>query len=119
MKLLQRCNHALEAAHLANALRAAGIACEVRNTHLSGALGEIPWLECAPQLWLRDAGDETRARALLAEISAPIGAPIGAPDHAPNRAPDWTCPTCGETLEAQFGQCWHCGAVQPAPYSPA
>ena len=61
MKLLRRCDHVLQAAHFANALRAAGIACEVRNTTLSGAIGDIPWLECAPQVWIRDPRDETRA----------------------------------------------------------
>ncbi|MCX6924445.1 MAG: hypothetical protein NT154_14705 [Verrucomicrobia bacterium] len=35
----------------------------------------------------------------------------------------WTCPDCGEQLEAQFHSCWNCGANRPerssAPPSPA
>lgn len=96
MKLLARCDHALQAAHLANVLRAAGIRCEVRNTTLSGAIGDIPWLECAPQIWIVDDLDEARARQLLRDLRAP-----------PN-GPEWVCPACGERLEAQFGQCWRC-----------
>lgn len=98
MKLLLRCEHALAAAHLAAALRAAGIDCEVRNTTLAGALGEIPFLECAPQIWLRHALDEARARELLAQL------------RLPSSGEPWTCRACGEVLEPQFGQCWKCGA---------
>lgn len=97
MKLLVRCDQALQAAHIANALRAAGIACEVRNTTLSGAVGEIPWLECAPQVWVSDDLDEARARELLRELSEPA------------TGPNWRCANCGEELGPQFGACWACG----------
>jgi hypothetical protein len=100
MKLLLRCEHAIAAAHYAGALRAAGIDCEVRNTTLSGALGEIPFLECAPQLWLRNAIDEARARQILDNLLRPVP---GQP---------WTCSGCGELLEPQFGCCWRCGAAR-------
>jgi rubrerythrin len=100
MKLLMRCEHALAAAHLAAALRAAGIDCEVRNTALSGALGEIPFLECAPQIWIRNSLDEARARELIARLREPVE---GEP---------WTCGRCGELLEPQFSQCWNCGAAR-------
>jgi rubrerythrin len=100
MKLLLRCEHALAAAHVAAALRAAGIDCEVRNTALSGALGEIPFLECAPQIWIRNSLDEARARELIAQLRQPVE---GEP---------WTCRHCGEVLEPQFSQCWNCGAAR-------
>lgn len=98
MMLLMRCEHAIAAAHYAGALRAAGIDCEVRNTALSGALGEIPFLECAPQIWIRHALDEARARELIEQLCTPVA---GDP---------WTCRQCGEVLEPQFAQCWNCGA---------
>lgn len=100
MKLLMRCEHALAAAHFAGALRAAGIDCEVRNTVLSGALGEIPFLECAPQIWIRNALEEARARELVDELRRPVA---GEP---------WICAQCGEALEPQFSQCWNCGATR-------
>jgi hypothetical protein len=102
MRLLRRCDHVLQAAHFANALRAAGIRCEVRNTSLAGAIGDIPWLECAPQLWIHDPLDEARAAALLAELATPADAPA------------WTCTACGESIEDQFGACWKCGTVRGA-----
>ncbi len=95
-----RCEHALAAAHLAGALRAAGIECEVRNTALSGALGEIPFLECAPQIWIRNALDEARAKVLIEQLRRPVEG-----EH-------WTCTVCGETLEPQFSQCWKCGSAR-------
>lgn len=97
-----RCEHAIAAAHYAGALRAAGIDCEVRNTVLSGALGEIPFLECAPQIWIRNALDEVRARELIEQLRSPVA---GEP---------WSCPHCGEVLEPQFAQCWNCGAQRQA-----
>jgi hypothetical protein len=102
MKLLARCDHALQAAHLANMLRAAGIRCEVRNTTLSGAIGDIPWLECAPQIWIADDFDEARALDLLNDLRAAA------------TGPDWVCPACGERLEAQFAECWQCGTARGA-----
>jgi hypothetical protein len=101
MKLLARFDQALQASHVANILRAAGIPCEVRNTTLSSALGEIPWLECAPQVWIETDADEERARCLLAETRRPLD------------APPWHCPRCGELLEPQFASCWSCGATRP------
>jgi hypothetical protein len=100
MILLRRCDHALQAAHFANLLRAAGIRCEVRNTALSGAIGDIPFLECAPQLWVDHALDATRAAEILANAQRAAD------------GPHWRC-ACGEWLEPQFGSCWSCGAARP------
>lgn len=101
MKLLARADHPIQAAIWADTLRAAGIRCEVRNTALSGALGEIPFLECAPQLWLFDDRDETRAREILQQLRQPVA------------GPSWRCSSCGEWSEPQFGNCWQCGAAKP------
>ena len=101
MKLVARADHPLQAAIWADTLRAAGIRCEVRNTVLSGALGEIPFLECAPQVWLLDDADEARAREILRQLREP---PAGTP---------WRCAGCGEESEPQFGTCWKCGATRP------
>jgi hypothetical protein len=99
--LLAHADHALQASIWANTLRAAGIACEVRNASLSGALGEIPFLECAPQIWLMHAYDEPRAREILQQLRQPPG------------GPGWRCRRCGEESEPQFGSCWRCGEPRP------
>ena len=86
----------------AGPLKASGIDCEVRNTLLWSAAGELPPDICAPEIWLTDARDMARARAILKEIA----------ENA--EAPAWVCPNCGETIEAQFGQCWKCATLKPA-----
>lgn len=100
-KLLVYAEHPLLATIWAETLRAAGIVCELRNTTLAGAVGEIPFLECAPQIWLADAADEGRAREILRQLREP---PVG---------PAWTCERCGEHSEPQFGSCWRCGQSCP------
>ena len=81
-------------------LEAAGIPCLLRNQYLTGALGELPVNECWPQVWVIDEHDAPRARRLVDETVPRDGAQGAA----------WTCPGCGEHLEAQFRQCWQCGA---------
>lgn len=101
MKLLARADHLVLATIWAESLRAAGIRCELRNTSLSGAIGEIPFLECAPQVWIERDADESRAKEILQELRRPV------------RGPNWDCIACGESCEPQFGACWQCGAVRP------
>lgn len=101
MKLLARADNFVQASIWADTLRAAGIQCEVRNTALSGALGEIPFLECAPQLWIEYDHQEPRAREILQQFQRPMS------------GPRWQCSKCGENSEPQFGSCWQCGATRP------
>lgn len=101
MKLLARADHLVQATIWAESLRAAGIRCQLRNTTLSGAVGEIPFLECAPQLWIEHDADETRAREILQQLLHP------------EQGPQWRCARCGEWSEPQFGACWQCSAARP------
>lgn len=89
-----------EVGHFRNVLEQNGIRCFIRNEQLSGALGEVPFLECLPELWVQSDRDQSRAEQLIRELrSAPIG-----------RVEPWRCGSCGETNEAQFAACWSCGA---------
>ena len=101
MKLLARADHLVQATIWAESLRAAGIRCVLRNTTLSGAIGEIPFLECAPQLWIERDSDEARALEILHQLRHPV------------HGPQWRCERCGELSEAQFGAWWQCGASRP------
>lgn len=83
--------------HARNLLENAGIETLLRNTVLSSAMGELPPAECQAELWVLDDSELTRAERVL---SASV------------EGPDWTC-ACGETLGAQFTQCWRCGASRP------
>ena len=87
----------IEIAHMRNVLEQAGIACYVKNERRGGAVGEIPFVECWPELWVLRNGDALRARGLIDNARA---------DAAPS--PDWTCRHCGERVEGQFDACWRC-----------
>ena len=76
-----------------------GIDCLVRNDRLTAALGEIPFVECFPELWVVDEEVYPRAKKLLdAWLSR---------GHS---CETWHCPGCGEQIEGQFSVCWACGS---------
>ena len=86
--------------HYKNVLEQAGIPAEIRNEQLAGGLGEIPFLECEPELWVADEA-QARAEAVIAAERELV------PDTP------WRCGRCGEANEAQFGACWRCGGEAP------
>ena len=83
-------------------LEAQGIETFVRNEFASSVMGEIPFIEVCPQLFILDAQEETRARELLKSFET---IPL---------ASDWLCPHCGQEVDGPFGQCWQCGQLRPA-----
>ena len=89
--------------HLRNLLEAQGISALVRNDRLFGVLGEVPFMECWPQVWVLDDLQVEQARALIGEA---LAEPAG-------NQPDWHCRSCGERIEGHFGLCWNCGADHP------
>lgn len=103
MKRISSSESLFEIGHLKNVLEQAGIRCLIKNEQLSGALGEIPFLECMPELWILDDTDLPRAESLLEAIRS---------EAQPGQ--DWQCASCGEVNEGQFAACWHCGAADPA-----
>ena len=90
-----------QAGLLKELLEKEGIACLIKNEQLFAALGEIPFLECAPQLWVVDDEVWPRAKLLLDGWLK---------EEANSEA--WTCHVCGEKLEGQFGACWKCGKTR-------
>lgn len=81
-------------------LENAGIPCQQRNYFLNGAMGELPFVETWPSLWV----EEQHERQALELIQATLAQPsMGI----------WVCPNCQEILETQFQQCWQCGQAAP------
>lgn len=101
MKRFMHCTNLIEAHHCANLLRSAGIRAEIRNAFLAGAVGDIPFIEAGPQVWIDDRQDPDIARTIIEESR-----------RAPT-ASAWDCAACGEFIEGQFAQCWNCGAMRP------
>ena len=84
--------------HYKNLLAAEGIEAVIRNEHLGSILGEMPFADTWPQLWVLNDLEYDRAGQL---ISGAVR------DESP--ADDWRCPSCGEANEGQFAACWNCG----------
>ena len=87
--------------NLKNVLQARGIACEVRGEHLGAGLGELPPNQCWVELWIVDDSELEEAQTILRREARTTGEP-------------WTCPSCGEDVEARFDQCWNCQGYRPS-----
>jgi hypothetical protein len=88
-----------QAGLLKELLASEGIHCLLRNDQLSAAIGEIPFIECNPELWLIDEEAFPRARLLL---------DAWLKYEPPDNLSDWICSSCGEECERQFNACWAC-----------
>lgn len=83
-------------------LQQARIEARVLNANAQGGLGEIPFIQTWPEIWVDDDRDVARARAL-----------IDAYQSAPLAAATRVCPQCREQSPGNFECCWNCGAVLP------
>ncbi len=91
----------LPQAHLlAGLLRHAGIAVRIFNENAQGGMGEIPFGETYPEIWLEDAADKPRALAVIADFEA-----------APLAREQVYCRACSEENPANFELCWKCGTA--------
>ncbi|MGA7827137.1 MAG: DUF2007 domain-containing protein [Geobacteraceae bacterium] len=84
-----------------NILERHGISCWVKNEYLSAGMGELPPIECWPQLCVADE-DYPAAKRIVDEAMAE------------KHLKSWICEACGEEIEGQFAVCWKCGKSCPA-----
>lgn len=82
---------------LRDLLQQEGIAVLLRNEELFAAMGEIPFIELRPELWVIDDEVLPRAQCLIEAW------------QRETTTVAWSCPACGEELEGQFDACWKCG----------
>lgn len=85
--------------HYKNLLKAEGIEAFLRNEYLGSVVGEIPFPEVWPQLWVRNDLDYDRAKQLIDSEKLLEESPTA----------NWKCSGCGEENEGQFAACWNCG----------
>lgn len=78
-------------------LAVAGIEARVFNEYAGGALGELPFAEAAPSVWIEKKRDLTRARQVVATYENAAAAPGTT-----------RCGTCGEESPRDFAVCWQC-----------
>jgi hypothetical protein len=90
----------LQDAHiLLGLLRAQGIEARILNASALGGLGEIPFDQAYPEIWLVEPSDLERARSVFEAFDRPLDA-----------VPDTRCSRCGEDNPGAFAVCWQCGA---------
>ena len=99
MKKLNSSESLITINHWKNILQSEGISCEIRNQHLGSIMGEMPFVEVWPQLWIVNDLDFDRAQQLISDDIV---------DESPTEP--WKCRRCGEENEGQFAACWSCGA---------
>ncbi len=85
---------------LKNILEGHGIRCWLKNEYLSAGMGELPPIECWPQLCVDDK-DFAEAKRIVEEALAEKAMPA------------WKCDSCNEDIEGQFTECWKCGKSRP------
>ena len=73
-----------------------GIRCRIRNEYLSAGIGELPPIECWPQLCVEDE-DFAEAKRIVEEALSV------------KETSAWNCGACDEEIEGQFTECWKCG----------
>jgi len=98
MKKVYTTKDPLMIGHLKNVLATFDIQCVTRHQLSSGA-GELPPIDCWPELWVVDDHRKTEAEAILRKTLAPLK----------SVKKSWHCVGCGEEIEGQFSECWKCG----------
>lgn len=101
MKKVLSADSLVTISHFKNVLVTEGIPAFIKNEHLGSIIGEMPFQEVWPELWVENDLDYDRAMQLLDENTVQ--------NESPGRA--WRCQKCHEENEAQFGACWSCGAI--------
>lgn len=79
-------------------LEAEGIRTWLKNQFTSSVLGEIPFVEAIPQLWILEERDLPRANELLRQLGR----------AADSSGSNWTCRHCRSEVDAVFDRCWNC-----------
>lgn len=74
------------------------IPCLLKNESLAGGIGELPPIECWPEVWICDDNDMIRAERIINKMQSEFNV----------QTEDWQC-ACGEKIEGQFSACWNCG----------
>lgn len=99
MKKLTSADSLVTISHYRNLLASEGIPTTIKNEFLGSVVGEIPYFEAWPELWVKNDLDYDRALQLIDAANIAAESPL---------AP-WVCRHCGADNEGQFGACWRCG----------
>lgn len=89
----------LDAQLAVDALSSLGIVSHIFNANAAGALGEVPFMQAQPEVWVEDDAQACQAREVLADF---LNVQPGA---------ERICPYCSESNPGNFLSCWRCGML--------
>ena len=79
-----------------NLIEAEGIDTFIKNEFSQGAMGELPFHDTWPQLWVYNDKDLDNALAIIETSQNVI------------KKADWICKNCSEENPSSFELCWNC-----------
>lgn len=103
MKKVYSSENAPLVGYLKSILDSCNIHCLIKNEHLGGGAGQLPPIECWPELWITEDADFQYAERIITST-------LAEPETQTN---GWSCLGCGEFIEGQFAVCWQCGENRP------
>lgn len=80
-------------------LNEAGIETRILNEYAQGGVGEIPFTQTYPEIWLINESDSEKAKEIIKQFDA---------KQVSNC--DVFCARCHEPNPDTFETCWHCGS---------
>jgi len=92
-------NNILEAQLLDLMLRQDGVNSHVKNDSLQSGVGEIPFVEMWPEVWVLDDRHWVKATEILRQF------------RQARSTDEWVCPHCKETNPGTFETCWSCTEI--------
>lgn len=91
----------IDAQLASDTLSSLGIVTHIFNANAAGALGEVPFMQAQPEIWVEDDSQAARAHAILLSLDNP------------QPSAEKNCPDCDEHNPGNFLSCWHCGRALP------
>ena len=91
--------------HYQSVLDSNGIDTFMKNQFGTSGVGELPFVEVVPQLWVLNENDAGRAKELIKELHD---------DESGESMQAWDCPECGTPQEPAFTHCWKCSSPRPS-----
>ncbi|MFT5936168.1 MAG: hypothetical protein ACJA2D_001050 [Pseudohongiellaceae bacterium] len=98
MKRVYTADSVAMAWHVKNVLESNDIDATVRNEGLMTLAGEVPFVECLPEVWVLNDLNYLLAEKLIKEIE----------DTPAFEGADWHCRNCQESNLANYAICWNC-----------
>lgn len=92
---------------LKNELEQNDIEAVIKGDHLAWAAGGAAANEAWYELWVEEDAQIQRALGIVHRFIQRNVVEEIEPSES------WTCPNCGEEVEAQFALCWKCGHEAP------